>query len=91
MNNPQTFKFIDGSFSSMESREILKTVFTNKIQFHQIKNFSSQEHFGIDDENSVVRMAELKEVISEIIVLIADAHQQGKQLKIKSEIQITIL
>lgn len=91
MNNPQKFKFIDGSFSAMESREILKNVFSSKIQFHQIKNFSSQERFGTDDTNSVARIAELKESMSEVIMLIADAHQQGKQLEIRSEIEITIL
>lgn len=91
MNNPQKFKFIEGSFSAMESREILKNVFTSKIQFHQIKNFSSQERFGVDDTNSIARIAELKESMSEVIMLIADAHQQGKQLEIRSEIQITIL
>ena len=91
MNNPQKFKFIDGSFSAMESREILKNVFTSKIQFHQIKNFSSQERYGKDDGHSLHRISELKESIAEIMGFLQTAQKEGKQLAIKSEIEITIL
>lgn len=91
MNNVQKFKFIDGNFSAVESREILKNVFTSKIQFHQIKNFSSQERNGKDDEHSLRRIVELKESIENVVSFLEQARKQGKQLEIKSEIEITIL
>ncbi|TKB99293.1 hypothetical protein [Pedobacter cryotolerans] len=91
MNNVQKFKFIDGNFSALESREILKNVFTSKIQFHQIKNFSSQERNGKDDEHSLHRIVELKESIENVVSFLEEARKQGKQLEIKSEIQVTIL
>jgi hypothetical protein len=38
-------KLIDGNFSA-EAREILMSVFLGKIDFHENKNFSSEERFG---------------------------------------------
>jgi predicted transcriptional regulator len=67
MKNPQTFKLIEGSYSSKESREILQNVFSSKIQFHQMKNFSSQERFGKDDITALKRIPELKESIDKIL------------------------
>lgn len=91
MNNVQKFKFIDGNFSPLESREILKNVFTGKIQFHQIKNFSSQERYGKDDEHSLHRIVELKASIADILSFLETAQKEGRQIELKSEIEITIL
>ncbi|WP_113663421.1 hypothetical protein [Pedobacter nanyangensis] len=91
MNNTQKFKFIDGNFSATESRDILRNVFTGKVQFHQIKNFSSQERQGKDDEHSVQRIIELKQSLAQIMHFLETAQREDKQLAIRSEIEITIL
>jgi hypothetical protein len=91
MENPQTFKLIEGSYSSIESREILQGVFSRKIQFHQMKNFSSQERFGKDDQTALKRIPELKESIDKILRMIESSQQEGEQFESHSEIVIRLV
>jgi ribosomal protein L22 len=89
MKNQKIFKLIDGKFSSDESREILQNVFSRKIQFHQIKNFSSRERFGKDDETALVRIPQLNKSLNDIIKIIREAEKNGEQIEIKSEVIIS--
>jgi len=82
------FKLIDGHFSSEESREVLMNVFSGKIQFHQMKNLSSLEFYGKDDDAALNRIAELKQSISEILKYIEEAEKQGTLLEIKADFKI---
>ncbi len=91
MKYQQTFKFIDGDFSSKEGREILQSVFSSKIQFHQIKNFSSQERFGEEDITALKRIPQLKKSLDEILKMIESAEKKGEKLEIKSEIEISFI
>jgi len=88
MKDEQTFKLIDGNFSASESLEILSSVFSSKIQFHQMKNFSSQERFGHDDEVAVIRIPQLKNSLEEIVKLIASIEKEDQRLEIKSDIVV---
>lgn len=88
MKNQHTFKLIDGAFSAQESLEIVKNVFSSKIQFHQMKNFSSQERYGHDDENAMIRIPQLKECIDEIVKIIESAENTEQLFEIKSDIVI---
>lgn len=89
MKNLHTFKLIDGNFSTIEGREILHNVFSGKIQFHQMKNFSSKERFGTDDETAVIRIPQLNNSLKEIINIIKEAERNGEQIEIKSEVVIS--
>lgn len=89
MKNQKIFKLIDGRFSSNESREILQNVFSSKIQFHQIKNFSSRERFGKDDEIALIRIPQLNNSLKEIMEMIREAEKNGEQIEIKSEVTIS--
>lgn len=91
MKDQHTFKLIDGEFSSKESHEILQNIFFSKIRFHEIKNFSSQERFGKDDESSINRIPHLNNSLNEIKQIIKEAENNGNQIAIKSEVVITIL
>lgn len=91
MNNQQQFKFIEGNFSTKESREVLQGVFSSKIQFHQMKNFSLHERFGKDDEIALNKITQLRKSIAEIISMIEFAEKEGLQLEIKSEIVINLI
>lgn len=91
MKNQHVFKLIDGDFSTRESREILQNIFSKKIQFHQIKNLSSQERFGLEDKNALIRIPQLKKSIEKILKIIETAEKKGKQLEIKSEIVISFI
>lgn len=88
MKNPQKLKLIDGKFSPKKSREILMNVFSSKIQFHKMNNFSSQERFGKDDKMSTKRIPQLKKSMEKILKIVEDAEKKGVQLEIKSEILI---
>ncbi|MDI1316211.1 hypothetical protein [Flavobacterium sp.] len=88
MINSQTFKLIDGDFSAEESLEIIRNVFSSKIQFHQMKNFSSQERFGYDDKTAMIRIPQLKKSLDEIIKLIESTEMKGPQFEIKSDVVI---
>ncbi len=89
--NPQKFKLIDGKFLPKESREILQSVFSSKIHFHQMKNFGSQERFGKDDKTALKRIPQLKNSIEKILKVIELAEKKGEQLEIKSEIVISFV
>ena len=91
MQNLQKVTFIDGTFSPEESREILMNVYSSKINFHQIKNFSSRERFGKDDKTSTKRIPELKQAMEEVLSIIETAKKNGEQLEIKSDIYISLV
>lgn len=84
----QKFKLINGEFLPKDSREILQNVFSGKIQFHNMKNFSSQERYGKDDKNALKRIPQLKKSMLKIIKMIEAAEEKGEQLEIKSEVII---
>lgn len=90
MKKEQSFKLIEGCFSPKESREIIISVFNSKIQFHKIKNFSSQERFGKEDETAVNRIPELKKCMEELLVLLDEAEKHGQNLELNSMITIQI-
>lgn len=84
----EIFKLIDGHFSAKDGREILSNVFSSKIQFHSLQNFSSQERFGKDDEIALKRIPELRQSLEQIRQLIEEAERNGEELEIKSEVHV---
>ena len=85
----EKFKLIDGRFSTEEAKEILTNVFSEKINFHLMKNFSSQERFGKDDENAANRIHQLKEELDRLKELLSNNNSEDKTLTIHSEINIS--
>ena len=86
MKNQNTFTLIEGKFSPTESRELLFSIFKSKIRFHRMKNFSSQERLGRDDEKALQRLEQLKETLVAISKVIEAAEKENKILEIKAEI-----
>lgn len=86
MEKQDVFTLIEGEFSPKESRELLLSVFKSKIRFHRLKNFSSQERFGQDDEKALARIKQLQETLSSIYKVIEDAEKLNQTLEIKAEI-----
>lgn len=81
---------ISGSFSNQEAKEILTSIFSSKIKFHELKNFSSQERFGKDDETAAKRLPKLKKEQIKLAQILKKAEQGNHSIHIKSEIVITI-
>lgn len=86
----QTFSLIDGTFSNQEAKEIVMNLYSNKINFHERKNFSSNECFGKDDLVAIKRIPQLKEALKAILELMKTAEGQNKTFVIKSTVSITI-
>ncbi|MFN3446180.1 MAG: hypothetical protein ACK44D_10600 [Bacteroidia bacterium] len=90
MNKTEKLTFIEGAFTDAEAKEILMNVFSTKINFHQVKNLSSQERFGKVDVTASKRIIALKKGLEKAMEMIAEANKYNKKLTIKSEINITI-
>ncbi len=88
MKAKQPIKFIEGKFSPEEAKEVLVDLLNHKINFHSLKNFSSEERFGKPVEGSQKRIEELKESREKIIVLIKQAVDKNTNLRIESYINI---
>ncbi len=90
MNKTEKLTFIEGNFNDTEAKEILINVFTQKINFHQIKNFSSQERFGKVDAAASKRIIELKKGLEQAMSIVDDAKKNNLKINISSEINITV-
>lgn len=90
MATEKKLKLVDGTFSAKDSKEILLNIFSSKIKFHQLKNFSSQELNGIDDKIAMKRIPQLKKCVDTIQKTLAIAEKKGKKVILKSEVFLTI-
>lgn len=64
-------KLIDGVFTGKEARELLLNLYSDKIHFHELKNFSSRERSGTDDARATIRIAELrscKDLLEQVVI-----------------------
>ena len=82
---------IDGNFDPDEAKELLSSLLNDKIHFHQMKNFSSTERFGKQDQKSLKRIAELKEGNNDLLELISKAESENKILSISAKINIDLI
>ena len=82
---------IDGNFDPDEAKELLSSLLNDKIHFHQMKNFSSTERFGKQDQKSLKRIAELKEGNNDLLELISKAESENKILSIFAKINIDLI
>jgi hypothetical protein len=90
MKNTKELKLIDGHFSAEEAREILMNVFIGKINFHENKNFSSEERFGKEDVTALKRIPELQRSMDIISKIIDEAKQNNETLQITSDVHISL-
>jgi len=91
MNKTTSLTLIEGDFSDDEAREILINIFSSKINFHNIKNWSSQERYGKDDEIAQARIPALKIEIEKLKEILLEAKAQNKRLQVSSQINISLL
>ncbi|WP_298300830.1 hypothetical protein [Hydrotalea sp.] len=90
MKKTATFKLIEGSFTVEEAKELLTNLYSDKIQFHSRKNFSTQERFGHSDTVSVKRIPELKEILAAICALLDKFEAASDKLNIHANIAIVL-
>lgn len=90
MNKIEKLTLIEGTFSDEEAKEILMNIFSTKINFHEVKNFSSIERFGEVDATAQKRIPDLKREVEKLTKILAEARATNKQITINSEINISL-
>lgn len=83
-----SFDVIKGEFTPAEAKEIIGYLIRKKIQFHQGRNFSKEIRQGMQDEDSIQRIQQLRQMRNEIDKLIENAENDGKKLKVNATIKI---
>jgi hypothetical protein len=87
MKNSEALTLIDGKFTYDEVKEIISNMISSKINFHNMKNISSQERFGKDDEFAQKRIPVLKCELKKLEEFLSN--DQNKKLSVKSVINIS--
>ncbi|WP_395051289.1 hypothetical protein [Flavobacterium sp.] len=90
-NSSTTITLIDGHFSSDDAFELLRNLYSSKIQFHQLKNFSSMERFGKEDKMAMERIPKLKESLESILTIMKEEEIGENMIEIKAVVNITFL
>lgn len=90
MNKEEKLSLIEGVFEAKEANEILTNIYLTKLNFHKMKNFSSQERFGKDDSTAIRRIPELKLNMEKFYKFIEEANLKNIKLEISSEIKIKL-
>jgi uncharacterized membrane protein YjjP (DUF1212 family) len=91
MQKEEKYQIIKGEFESSDVKSILFNFLTNKIKFHEMRNFSSLERNGQPDEislNSIERLSQIKDQVDEIIL---EAEKLNKRLNVLAELNIQII
>ncbi|AWG22503.1 hypothetical protein FFWV33_13695 [Flavobacterium faecale] len=91
MDNKQSLHLIEGTFLPSEAVDILLNLYNQKIKFHELKNFSTQECTGDQDLYSVKRIPELEADIETIKKFMAKATISNKKVQIYSTLSIQVV
>lgn len=91
MSEKENLTLIEGSFSVDEAKEILTNIFSSKINFHKIRNLSTQVRYGKDDVIAQKRIPALKMELEKLEAIIAEAKAHNKKLLVNSAISITLV
>ena len=91
MSKHKKLTLIEGTFSNEEAKEILMNIFSTKIHFHEMKNFSSMERFGKEDEIAQKRIPALKKELIKLREFLSETKVENKKLVVSSEISISLV
>lgn len=91
MKKTETIELIKGTFTPDEAREILLRLLNSKINFHNLKNWSSRERFGKPDAASEERLRHLEESRKKVEALVSESINEEKTMIINSSVEINIV
>ena len=91
MKKTETLTIIDDNFTFDEAKDILMNMFTSKINFHNIKNWSSQERFGKNDPIAQKTIPSLRTELIKLEEILLEAKAKNKKLVVNSAINISLL
>jgi hypothetical protein len=93
MKKTETIDLIKGTFTPREAQELLLNLLNSKINFHNIKNWSSRERFGKPDAGSEQRLKHLMESRSKVQTLFSELineDNEEKSVTLNSAIEIIV-
>jgi hypothetical protein len=88
MSKIEKLKLIEGTFTYLEASEIIKNIFNAKIQFHELKNFSSKERLGKEDELAIKKVKQLKVELEKFKHILLDKEARQNKVYVSSTIDI---
>lgn len=89
MSNTYHFQLIKGSYSSEDAKEMLQELIKSKINFHNIKNFTSEIRFNITSPDSRERIEYLKNARRELMHFIENNPSSKGHFEIHAEVHVT--
>ena len=89
MKEEMNIVLINGTFTKSQAKELLTNVIGTKIQFHQLKNFSSIERTGFPDVLAETRLPVLREDLKNLREYLDTLSDDEGTISIKSEIIIS--
>ena len=89
-NQTQQFQLIDGTFTPDQARQVLGAMVKSKIDYHSLEQHSEGERSGIPG-HSEERLQSLRDLAAELKALFESAQASGAQLKVKGNIEITLM
>ncbi len=90
MSTNRVFKLIEGEFDAHDAAEVLLSVISDKINFHEVQLLSCQERNSGDAAYSKKRFEELRHTREEVTELLREAREKNLKLQINSDIEIKI-
>lgn len=81
---------IKGCFHPHDAKEILSSLFHNKMQFHSMASFSIRERTGEDVSFHKQRIVELAKSLDQILAVIHLAKTEGLYLNISCDVKIIL-
>lgn len=90
MTETKTIDLIRGVFSHSEAKEILLDIIRSKINFHNMRNWSSEERFSKPDAFSKERLAELQLTRELLKTYFNEACSLDKKIRIKCQIEMNL-
>lgn len=86
----RSYCLVKGSFDPENARLVLMNLVNDKINFHQLNDWSRRERFGESDSASLKRVEELQQIKVQIMQLTEHASSHGLKLKINCDIEILL-
>jgi hypothetical protein len=89
MSEELNISLINGTFTRSQAKEILSNMIGTKIQFHQLKNFSSIERTGHPDVYSESKLPQLRSDLKLLHEFLSSSEDDTETISIKSEITLS--
>lgn len=87
----RSINLIDGVFTAEEAKDILTSLYTSKINFHKMKNFSHMERYGRPHSFSQGRIEALRISLQKVQDAIREAEKNNQMIKVNSSVEIGFL